>query len=319
MTLKVGDYSTFGIFGGPTDKFKVNTLRTYSSGTIHGAIDVGTPTGTKLYAPFGGTVTAMRDGVANNKPGDKIYSGKPSNWILLRCKIKTNYGQKQTATILFNHLSPGLKVKTGQYVKAGQLLGFTGNTGNSTGPHTHVGAQWVRTGRGSGANTRYDHIANTDLRIWPPDRFTLPGEPRPGYEETEVARWYKYSGKPAGDLWLPVDKYTNLDATIPAPPRSTFEHRMVYLNVEPTWKLPKSDPLYWFQTAVLRVRWTRAGKTPDPTGYQTFVLTPWEATLITHTHWEEGEAGRGGVWSMRLRGMVTKARVSTRYSKGTQE
>ena len=95
---------------------------------------------------------------------------------------------------------------------------------------------------------------------------------------------------------------------------------MVYLNVKPQWKLPKTDPMYWFQTAAIRVRWTRAGATPDPTAYQTFTMTPWEDFLITHTHWEQGEANRGGTWSMRVLGHLkpgsNAAKVGTRYSKG---
>lgn len=131
-----------------------------------------------------------------------------------------------------------------------------------------------------------------------------------------MSLWYKYSGKPKGKLLLPYNTYRNLDATIPAPPTKGLEHRLLYLNVAPRWKLPKTDPMYWFQTGVIRVRFTRAGKIPNPTAYQTFVLTPWEDTLISHTHWEMGTAGRGGVWSMRVRGHLSDALVSTRYSKG---
>lgn len=131
--------------------------------------------------------------------------------------------------------------------------------------------------------------------------------------------WYKYSGKPSGTILLEPNKYRKLDCKIPAPPRKDVEHRMVYLNISPNWKLPKTDPMYWFQTGVARVRWTRDGTRPDPTAYQTFVLTPWEETLITHTHWELGRAGLGGFWSVRVRGMITGAKLSTRYSKGFME
>jgi hypothetical protein len=140
------------------------------------------------------------------------------------------------------------------------------------------------------------------------------------YEERTMG-WYEYSGKPSGTLVLKPDVYTKLDARIPAAPRNAPEDRMVYLNVAPEWELPDSDPMYWFQTAVLRVRWSRTlpDGTIDNTAYHTHVLTPWESTLITHVHWEMGQRGVGGFWSLRLRGSVTSARITTRYAKGRQD
>lgn len=172
MALKVGDEFSTPVLAKGLTEHKVITLANYSSGLPHGGIDIGScPIGTPVYAPFAGKVVALADGVHNNRPGEKIFSGKPSNWILLLVKMKTNYGTVQDATIFFQHLSPGLKVKLNSKVARGQLLGFSGNSGNSTGPHLHLGAQWVRRSRGHGANTRYDHVNKTDLRIWPPERF----------------------------------------------------------------------------------------------------------------------------------------------------
>jgi murein DD-endopeptidase MepM/ murein hydrolase activator NlpD len=37
---------------------------------------------------------------------------------------------------LYGHLS-SLNVKEGQYVKSGNVIGFAGSTGRSTGPHLH--------------------------------------------------------------------------------------------------------------------------------------------------------------------------------------
>lgn len=151
--------------------YPVTALLRYSSGRPHGAIDIAMPIGTPIYAPKRGKVIARSDGVRNNRRGERIYSGKPSNWILLQVRIRTRYGRKQRATIFFQHMSPGLNVRVGQKVKKGHLLGKSGNTGNSTGPHLHAGAQWVRRGRKASSRDRYDHINSAAMRVWPPYRF----------------------------------------------------------------------------------------------------------------------------------------------------
>ncbi len=149
---------------------RVSTLLNYSDGRPHGALDICTPVGTELYSPFNAIVIATHDGVKPTTNKTPRYPGMPSNYVVLDVHIVTNYHTVQKATILFNHLSK-VYVKTGQKINKGHLLGLSGNSGNSTGPHTHIGAQWTRRGTTATVDNRYDHIKSEELRIWPPTRF----------------------------------------------------------------------------------------------------------------------------------------------------
>lgn len=82
-------------------------------GQPHLGVDIMTPTGTPLYAPCDGTATK----VIGNEIGNAIYLKTAKNLVR------------------FLHLSK--YVKLGE-VKEGDLIGYTGNTGLSTGPHCHT-------------------------------------------------------------------------------------------------------------------------------------------------------------------------------------
>jgi pyruvate/2-oxoglutarate dehydrogenase complex dihydrolipoamide acyltransferase (E2) component len=80
-------------------------------------IDYGTPIGTPIYAPFPGVVTITDTGTKG--------WGKSA-----QVKLKgMTYGA--------GHLN-SFAVRQGQTVARGQLLGYTGNSGNSTGPHVEL-------------------------------------------------------------------------------------------------------------------------------------------------------------------------------------
>jgi hypothetical protein len=109
---------------GPKDKGKAGiwpvnskSITQYQEGSHHG-VDVGVPIGTRLVAPEGGEVIAA--GTSNGGYGKYV-------------KIKTPDGKE----IILGHMSQ-INVNPGQQVKPGQLVGLSGNTGNSTGPHVHI-------------------------------------------------------------------------------------------------------------------------------------------------------------------------------------
>ena len=130
----------------------------YSSGALHAAWDVGMWRGTKLYAPWPGVVTDLQDGVNNNPPGYNPGSGAPSNWITL-------HEPTQDVTLYYQHLSPGLKVSKGQRVDAGQLLGYSGNTGNSSGDHLHLAGIKGKRHKWD----RYIYLRDHSTQVYPPD------------------------------------------------------------------------------------------------------------------------------------------------------
>lgn len=87
--------------------------------TDHTGIDIAVETGTKIFAPFSGTIVAAEDS------GDGY--GK-------RVDIKND----QTGEVVRLAHNSQLQVSTGQQISEGQEVADSGSTGKSTGPHSHV-------------------------------------------------------------------------------------------------------------------------------------------------------------------------------------
>lgn len=96
---------------------------TYSG---HEGIDLPCELGTPVYASGSGTITYVKNGwtEADGKSGMMSYG----NCVCISHDngLQTRYG----------HLSYSI-VQSGQMVFQGQLIGYSGSTGNSTGPHMH--------------------------------------------------------------------------------------------------------------------------------------------------------------------------------------
>lgn len=92
-------------------------LRTYP----HTGIDLATYTGTPLPSLSDGYVSQifhMHKSIGNG------------------IKVKNDDGTE----VIYAHLSE-VSVKVGEEVDLGEIIGKTGNTGNSSGPHLHIGAK----------------------------------------------------------------------------------------------------------------------------------------------------------------------------------
>jgi murein DD-endopeptidase MepM/ murein hydrolase activator NlpD len=94
------------------------------NGKGHTGVDFGTPIGTRIMAAAGGTVVGMFN--TDSVRGCSSY-GK---WIMIK--------HANGLSTLYAHLSVQ-SVTVGQAVARGQVIGYSGNTGYSTGPHLHFG------------------------------------------------------------------------------------------------------------------------------------------------------------------------------------
>lgn len=86
----------------------------------HAGIDLAGPVGRPVYAPYDGVIEKAAWGAVTGRSG---YG-----------KVLRNYdGEAQYFGHLRDLSGPGVGAK----VRAGEVIGYSGNTGNSSGPHLH--------------------------------------------------------------------------------------------------------------------------------------------------------------------------------------
>lgn len=95
----------------------------------HHGIDFAMPEGTTLHSVSNGVVERVVD-----LGGDNLGKG---------VFVRNSDGTES----IYGHMS-AIDVKAGQHLNAGDIIGLSGNTGNSTGPHLHFGmkdasGQWL--------------------------------------------------------------------------------------------------------------------------------------------------------------------------------
>lgn len=97
----------------------------YKYQLMHNGIDMACPQGTPIYATRAGTVTT-----ASYQAGGAGYY------------VSINHGDGFSS--IYMHMT-NYVVSSGQSVSAGQLIGYVGSTGVSTGPHLHFGVSYAGT------------------------------------------------------------------------------------------------------------------------------------------------------------------------------
>ena len=93
----------------------------YGGYRMHNGIDMACAQGTPIYASRGGLVEIA------------VYSSSAGNYVQL------NHGDGYRS--VYMHMTHYV-VYAGQYVQAGQVIGYVGSTGASTGPHLHWGVSY---------------------------------------------------------------------------------------------------------------------------------------------------------------------------------
>lgn len=133
---------------------------------------------------------------------------------------------------------------------------------------------------------------------------------------SQMATWHDYSGKPDGALTVRAGDYVRLDVDVADPPRTgAAELHLVYANCALTWASGAT-------AGVIRLKYVR--EDGDETGFADWTVVRGATLgspasfLITHTHFEVGQAGLGGRWWIRCGGGLAALTVGTRYVKAMQ-
>ena len=139
----------------------VSSERLYVSGS-HSGMDFRAAVGTPVYAVADGIVK----GVGNTD--DQCFRASFGRWIF----IDHDIGLSTTSA----HLS-SFKVKEGQRVRKGDVIGYSGNTGRSTAPHLHL-TVYATKGVDGGQGAR---ITNRPSSACPGTDYRMPLAPTAAY------------------------------------------------------------------------------------------------------------------------------------------
>lgn len=133
--------------------------------------------GTEVLAVADGKIVFVKDGIPENIPqaSGEIKPAIPitretsaGNWIAL------DVGNNRYA--FYAHLQPGsIRVKVGDKVRRGQVIGLLGNSGNAVGPHLHfhIGNEYSLNGGDLNGNEGLPFVLDSFEIVGQPRRHTM--------------------------------------------------------------------------------------------------------------------------------------------------
>lgn len=136
----IADYRYGGVF------FGINV--------VHTGVDISAPRDTPIRAAGAGTVVWADWGLFAETPGNQ----NDPYGLAVAIRHDFGYNDQQLYTI-YAHMS-SMNVIEGQYVETGDVIGFVGTTGASTGPHVHFEVRMP--------NNSFFYTYNPELWIAPP-------------------------------------------------------------------------------------------------------------------------------------------------------
>lgn len=115
-----GGYLDWPVSGPVTSPFGMRIHPIFGYRSLHDGLDIASPCGTPVYAPTGGKVISA------------YYSSVWGNRIIMDNGYQRGVGMGT----VYNHLERSI-VSPGQSVSRGEVIGYVGTTGWSTGCHVH--------------------------------------------------------------------------------------------------------------------------------------------------------------------------------------
>jgi hypothetical protein len=162
-----------------TGRHSISRTFQHSGGHDTPGIDFRTPSGTPIHAAGPGTIVGIEE---RCRPGGRWCSGRRGNYV----EIAHPAGRHSR----YLHLRPGgVSVSLGQQVARGQVIGYSGNTGDSTGPHLH-----------------YDELLHGS-RVYPGPMYAQHGDEVVVYRDWPASdeRVIRNDGFPAAELTVAVE------------------------------------------------------------------------------------------------------------------